>query len=116
MKREKSLFQKKYNECVNVDISSQASSILRVFGYEDLYKFYNEIHILLEVWRIDENENTALFDEPRGDEDLIKLLRSAIVLSKISDLYGKKFDKISHRYWNFWKKCDEIAQHISTTP
>ncbi len=107
------MFPKKCPEPVNSDLSEQASAILRVFGYEELYNFYNEIHVLLEVWRVDEGSCKTLCDDPSNQEDLIKLLRSAIILSRVSDLYGKKFDKISHRYWNFWKRCEEIAQQVS---
>jgi hypothetical protein len=97
----------------NDEISSQASEILRVFGHEQLYLLYQEMHMLVEVWHIDEHECEKLCEDPEDSADLIKLLRSAIILSRIADMYSKKFDKISHKHWHFWKKCEEIAQKVA---
>lgn len=97
-----------WKEIVNHEISTQATSILKIFGHEQLSDLYINMAMLVEIWRVDGDECKTEFDKD-DEAQLINLLRSAILLSKIADMHSKKFDKISHKYWNFWKKCEKIG-------
>jgi hypothetical protein len=96
----------------NKDLGAQALSILRLFGPKEMDLLYHEIVDFLYIWDCCDHTEKLMQDEMQSDLDELRLIRTAIFMSRISDLFSRKFDKICRKYPNFWQKCEKVAEEL----
>jgi len=96
----------------NKDLGAQANAILRLFGPKDMDLLYHEMVDFLYIWDSCEHTDKLMQDELTSNLDQLRLIRSAIALSRIADLYSRKFDKISKRFPAFWRRCEQTEAEL----
>ena len=96
----------------NKDLEGQANSILRLFGPKEMDLLYHEMVDFLYIWDSCEHTDKLMQAHLTTDLDQLRLLRTAIALSRIADMYSRTFDKISKRFPNFWKRCEQVAEDL----
>jgi len=94
------------------DLEGQANSILRLFGPKEIDLLYHEMVDFLYIWDSCDHTDKLMQDELTTDLDHLRLLRTAIAMSRIADMYSRTFDKISRKFPNFWKKCEQVAEDL----
>ena len=96
----------------NKDLGGQAHSILRMFGPKEMDLLYHEMVDFLYIWDSCDHTDKLMQDQLSSNLDELRLLRTAIVLSRLAELFGRKFDKISRKYPDFWKKCEQVEEQL----
>lgn len=96
----------------NDDLETQANAILRLFGPKEMTELYDEMVDFMYIWEGGEHEDKVLQEQVSTSLDKLRLLRTAIALSRLADLYSRKFDKIARKFPNFWKRCDRVAEDL----
>ena len=96
----------------NKDLEGQANSILRLFGPKEMDLLYHEMVDFLYIWDCCEHTDKLMQEELTSNLDQLRLLRTAIAISRIADMYNRTFTKIAKRFPNFWKRCEQVAEEL----
>lgn len=85
------------------ELSEMASIILGRFGTDKFKDFWEDCYELFSFW----NKNPGEMSEKETSD--LQLIKTAYILSKIAEHFGKDFIKITKKAPNFWKHCEEIV-------
>ncbi len=98
----------------NMAINDKAKGILEIFGPEEVIKFVEDVSELYTLYDVDEENDWVA--EKVGAENTreVRLARTAILLSMISETHGKLLDKINRKFPGFWKDAERIAKEVSS--
>lgn len=92
-----------------LDISQQCSGILELFDPKDLMDLIEQIMSLHDIYNVSEQVDKEVDEELGGELREVRLVMTAVTLSKIADKHGKAFRLINIRYPNFHGLCQKIA-------
>lgn len=87
-----------------------AWGILKMFPTSKLMELHADFKKLFEVWVADEIEEKELQENCVSELNQIRLLHTAIELSRIAHKHAKEFNRVIERHPNFYVVCEKIAK------
>lgn len=96
----------------NVELSREASGILKIFGYEELLDFWRITHSLLELWNWKDVDEEEVRKQIESDPQDLILIQTARILSQMERRFYKPFKKIHVKFGSFDAKCHRIQQQL----
>lgn len=98
-----SAFQKK-------SLEDQLDEFLDIWDLDAQSNFFKDIFPVIELYNIKEGENDWVEDLVGPEErDIIRLVRSAYLISKIAEYHSGKLAKTKARCPDLWKKMEKEA-------
>jgi hypothetical protein len=88
------------------EISDMASLILNRFDSDMMQTLWNDCVELFEIWSLEPGEMSL------KETSEIQLIKTAYILSKLAEHFGKEFVKITKKAPKFWEHCQEIVKKV----
>lgn len=89
-----------------LEISAMASTILNRFDSDMMQMLYDDCVELFNAWNMEEDELSL------KETSELQLIKTAYILSKLSEHFGKEFVKITKKAPKFWEHCNEIHAKV----
>lgn len=90
------------------EISNMASTILNRFDADSMQMLYDDCVELFNVWNIEQGDRSL------KETSELQLIKTAYILSKLSEHFGKEFVKITKKAPKFWESCNEIIAKVES--
>lgn len=90
------------------EISDMASAILHRFDSDMMQTLWNDCVELFEVWNMEPDEMSL------KEISELQLIKTAYILSKLSEHFGKEFVKITKKAPKFWEHCNQIIDKVES--
>lgn len=96
--------------------TEKAEGILRIFDQPQLMEFLSDAWELFQLYDFTEEQDEQLNNQLLGELREVRLIKTAIALSRLADNNAKRFKKITSRYPGFASQCEDIAaMHLPET-
>lgn len=89
----------------------ELNEFLQDWDEVDLCNFINDIFPLFKLYDVSESDDwvkNALEDKDEENVRVVRLARTAYLMSRIADFYAGRFLTLNMKYKNLWKRMEQI--------
>ncbi len=96
------------------ELSREASAILNQYHVNELMELFHDVHELFTLYDVDEQDDIELQKHFKDDIHHLRLIKTAIILSRLADNHARRLLKIHRRFGGFWSRALQAAQQDQT--
>ncbi len=89
-------------------IDQEIEDFLNTWGTDKILEFLKDIVPVFELYDVDEQNDWVIEAVGEGNEQTIRLIRTAYLLSKIAEKHAKHMSRMNLKHRSLWRKM-EIA-------